>query len=140
VTYIAYQDFSVGIDAGNGEMRWRLDTGNWVPTLSGAGNTIYYGSANTIVHAVNADSGMFEWQFNIPEGTFNYVLGAPVHVEEDLVFLTQLGELMSVNAATGELRWRFSTGIVGARTGPSISGGWLFIGDADGFVHGYTDN
>ncbi len=139
VTYIAYQDFVVGVDAAAGDMRWRLDTGNWVPTLSGAGNMVYYGSANTIVHAINVDSGADEWTFNIPEGTFNYVLGAPVRVENDLVFLTQLGELFSLNSGNGGLRWRISTGIVGARTGPSISGGWLFIGDANGFVHGFTD-
>ena len=70
------------MDAATGKMRWRLDTGNWVPTLSGAGNVIYYGSANTVVHAINADTGEVVWQFNIPEGTFNYVLGAPVRVAE----------------------------------------------------------
>ncbi|MBI5964827.1 MAG: PQQ-binding-like beta-propeller repeat protein [Chloroflexi bacterium] len=140
VVYIAYQDFAVGVDTASGELRWRQDTGNWVPTLSGSGNMVYYGSANTIVHAINIDTGNLAWQFNIPKGTFNYVLGAPVRAASDLVFFTQLGELFSLNADTGELRWTISTGIVGARTGPSISGGWLFIGDADGFVYGYTDN
>jgi outer membrane protein assembly factor BamB len=140
VVYVAYQDFTVGVDAATGALQWRLDTGNWVPTLSGAENMVYYGSANTIVHAVNVDTGEAAWQFNIPEGTFNYVLGAPVRTENELVFLTQLGELISVDAGDGSLRWQLSTGIVGARTGPGISGGWLFIGDADGFIHGYTDD
>ncbi len=139
VTYIAYQDFTTGVDAATGEMRWRLDTGNWVPTLSGAGNTIYYGSANTVVHAIHADTGEVVWQFNIPEGTFNYILGAPVRVADDLIFLTQQGEVFALNALTGEPRWQFSTGVVGARTGLTVSGGWLFIGDAEGKVYGYTD-
>lgn len=139
VAYIAYQDFTVGVDSSTGELLWRLDTGNWVPTLAGVGNTIYYGSANTVVHAVNADTGDVLWQFNIPEGTFNYLLGAPVQAGNELVFLTQLGEVMALDLSTGELRWRISTGIVGARMGLSISGGWLFIGDAEGAVYGYTD-
>lgn len=139
VAYIAYQDFAVGVDAITGEMRWRKDTGNWVPTFSGEGNTIYYGSANTVVHAINMDTGETTWQYNIPEGTFNYVLGAPVRVVNELIFLTQQGEIMSLNADTGELRWEISTGIVGARTGLSVSGGWIFVGDAEGVVYGFTD-
>ena len=139
VAYVAYQDFAVGVDAATGELRWRRDTGNWVPTFMGKGNTVYFGSANTTVHALNMDSGDAVWTYNIPEGTFNYVLGAPVIAADQLVFLTQWGEIISLDASTGELRWQFPTGIVGARTGLSVSGGWLFIGDAEGVVHGFTD-
>ena len=139
VAYIAYRDFAIGVDAATGEPRWSRDTGNWVPTLLGEGNVVYFGSANTLVHALDMDTGTPVWEYNIPEGTFNYVLGAPVRVADDLIFLTQQGELFSLDAGTGELRWLISTDIAGARTGPSVSGGWMFIGDADGIVHGFTD-
>lgn len=139
VAYIAYRDFVVGVDAATGQTLWRQDTGNWVPTFKGAGNFIYFGSANTAVYAIDVNSGAVAWTYNIPEGTFNYVLGAPVLVADELIFLTQHGDLFSLEAATGELRWRFSTGLPAARTGVSVSGGWLFIGDAQGIVHAYTD-
>lgn len=140
VAYIAYRDFAVGVDAITGESLWRRDTGNWVPTMIGDGNTIYFGSANTVVHALDVDTGEPKWEFNIPEGTFNYVLGAPVIVSGEIVFLTQHGEVFSLEVETGELKWHYSTGIQAARTGLSVSDGWIFIGDAQGVVHGYTDN
>lgn len=139
VTYIAYQDFTVGVDAATGKPLWRLDTGNWVPTFMGRGNFVYYGSANTAVHAVDLEKGELAWKYNIPIGTFNYLLGAPVIVADELVFLTQHGEIILLDAATGEFRWQFSTGIVAARTGVSVSNGWIFLGDAEGVVHGYSD-
>ena len=139
VAYIAYQDFTVGVDGVTGKEIWRKDAGNWVPTLSGTGDTIYYGSANTMVHSVDVNSGRTLWTFDIPEGTFNYVLGAPVRTAGDLVFLTQLGDFIALDATSGVMRWRIPTGLIGARIGLTVSGGWLFFGDADGFMHGYFD-
>lgn len=140
VTYIAYRDYAVGVDAATGESLWRRDTGNWVPTLIGNEGVIYFGSANTVVHALDVDTGSPTWEFNIPEGTFNYVLGAPVIAAGEIVFLTQHGEVLSLDVNTGEMKWQYSTGIQAARTGLSISDGWLFIGDAQGVVHGYADH
>jgi len=139
VSYIAYQDFTVGVDAATGNEIWRNDAGNWVPTLSGAGDVIYFGSANTKVNAVNVNDGRLVWEFDIPQGTFNYVLGAPVRAGGDVVFLTQLGDIFAVDAATGAMRWSMSTGLIGARIGLTVSNGWLFFGDAEGLLHAYTD-
>ncbi len=137
VSFIGYQDFANGIDTQTGELLWRKDTGNWVPTLTGADNTIYFGSANTIVHALDMDDGHTVWQHNIAEGTFNYILGAPIRLNDDLIFLSQHGNLIALNAQDGMLRWQFPTGIT-SRTGLSVSGNWLYIGDQDGIVYAYT--
>jgi outer membrane protein assembly factor BamB len=140
VAYIAYQDFTVGVAAANGQMLWRRDTGNWVPTLSGAGQTIYFGSANTVVHAQNVADGIPVWQFNIPEGTFNYVLGAPVAVDDVLYFLTQQGDMFAVALGNGRQLWHYPTGIIAARTNPAILDNWLYLGDAEGVIHAYNIN
>lgn len=140
VAYIAYQDFTVGVSSSDGQSLWRRDTGNWVPTLSGRDETIYFGSANTVVHAQNMADGIPAWQFNIPEGTFNYVLGAPIPVDDTLYFLTQQGDMFAVDLGDGRQLWHHPTGIVAARTNPAISDDWLFLGDADGVVHAYTIN
>ncbi len=139
VSYIAYQDFLVGVDANNGELLWRKDTGNWVPTLAGYQDVVYYGSANTVVHAIQADSGESLWTYNIPEGTFNYLIGAPVLLGNELVFLTQVGEIFSLDSTTGEFLWQVSTGIANTRAGLSVYDGWLYIGGGDGLVYGYSD-
>lgn len=139
VSYIAYQDFLVGVDAGTGQSLWRSDTGNWVPTLMGSGDVVYYGSANTNVHAIDIKNGATKWTFNIPEGSFNYLLGAPVMVEDELVFVTQIGEIFSIDGATGELRWHFVSESEASRTGISSSGGWIFLGDGSGGIYAFTD-
>jgi len=136
VAYIAYQDFANGIDARSGELLWRKDTGNWVPTLSGAADIIYFGSANTVVHALNVTDGTVAWKFDIPEGTFNYLLGAPVRASDTLYFLTQQGDIMALNALNGVLRWHIGTDIT-SHTGLSVSDGWLFIGDDKGVVYAF---
>ncbi|MCP5101422.1 MAG: PQQ-binding-like beta-propeller repeat protein [Chloroflexi bacterium] len=137
VSFIGYQDFANGIDTKTGQLLWRKDTGNWVPTLTGVDNTIYFGSANTIVHALDMDDGHVVWQHNIEEGTFNYILGAPIIIEDDFIFLSQHGNIMSLNVHDGTLRWQFPTGIT-SRTGLSVFGNWLYIGDQDGIVYAYT--
>jgi len=137
VTYIAYQDFLSGLDARDGLLLWRRDTGNWVPALTGMGNVIYFGSANTEVHAIKIDDGETLWKFNIPEGTFNYVLAEPIRIKDEIYFLTQQGDIIALNAQNGTLLWTFPTGIT-SRVGLTIQNGWLFIGDIEGRVYAYS--
>lgn len=137
LVFVGYQDFVNGIDVETGQLKWRVDTGNWTPSLLGADGRVYFGSANTAVFALDADSGEIVWQYDIPIGTFNYLLGAPVKVEDTLYFLTQHGDIFALNADSGELRWQISTGSAAARTGLTVAGGWLFFGDDDGNVYAY---
>ena len=139
LVFIAYQDFANGVDVASGDLRWRKDTGNWVPSFLGAGQAIYFGSANTIVHSLDADSGDTIWDYNIPTGTFNYVLGAPVIKENELIFLTQQGDIMALNAMDGSQVWEFSTQIH-SRTGLNVAGNWLTVGDSAGDLYAYQIN
>lgn len=135
--FVGYQDYMNGVDTAAGELRWRFDTGNWTPSFLGAGNVIYFSSANTQVFAVNADTGESIWQFDIPAGTFNYLLDAPILADDTLYFLTQQGDFFALDAANGQLRWQAATEVSAARTSPAIGNGWLVIGDIEGKVYGY---
>jgi outer membrane protein assembly factor BamB len=134
--YIAYQDFVNGLAAETGVLLWRRDTGNWVPSISGVGEVLYYGSANTVVQALAMDTGETLWEYNIPGASFNYMLGAPQRVLDDLYFLTQRGDIVALNAIDGTELWVMSTGIT-ARVGLAVSGPWMFMGDQDGVVYAY---
>lgn len=138
VSYIAYQDFVSGLDAHEGDLLWRKDTGNWVPSLSGAGDQIYFGAANTVVYALDTNTGEPIWQHNIGGGTFNYLLGEPIQVADDLYFLTQRGDIVALDANDGTLKWQFATGVAASRDGLSVSGGWLFLGDGEGNIYAYS--
>lgn len=137
LVFVGYQDFMNGVDIETGELRWRYDTGNWTPSFLGAGDVVYFSSANTLVFALDANTGESIWQFNIPEGTFNYLLDAPILLDGKLYFLTQQGDFFALNAASGELLWQAATEVSAARTSPAIGNGWLVIGDIEGKVVGY---
>lgn len=139
VAYIAYQDFANVLDAADGSLRWRKDTGNWVPSLSGSDDTVYFSSANTVIHALNTTTGDTTWKYNIGGDSFNYGLGAPVKQGNTLYVLSQKGDVVALNTADGSLVFEFPTGIVGSRDGLSVNGHWIYIGDADGNVYGLTD-
>lgn len=137
LVFVAYQDFMNGVDIATGELRWRFDTGNWTPSFLGAGDAVYFSSANTQVFAVNADTGETIWQFDIPAGTFNYLLDAPILLDGNLYFLTQQGDFFALDASNGQLLWQAATEVSAARTSPAIGNGWLVIGDIEGRVFGY---
>ena len=138
LTYIAYQDFANGLDAVSGEPLWRRDTGNWTPSLSGAGDTVYFSSANTVIHALDTASGEARWTYNIGGDSFNYGLGAPVRVDDRLFVLSQKGDIISLNADDGAEEWRLETNIVGSRDGLSVGQRHIFVGDAEGNVHAFA--
>lgn len=137
LVFVGYQDFMNGVDIATGKLRWRFDTGNWTPSFLSAGDVIYFSSANTQVFAVNADTGESIWQFDIPSGTFNYLLDAPILLDGNLHFLTQQGDFFALDASNGQLLWQAATEVSAARTSPAIGNGWLVIGDIEGRVFGY---
>lgn len=135
--FVGYQDFMNGLDVEIGKIRWRFDTGNWTPSFLGDGNAVYFSSANTQVFALDANMGETLWTFDIPTGTFNYLLDTPILIEGSLYFLTQQGDFFALDALTGELLWQTKTDVSAARTSPAIGRGWVIIGDIEGNVYGY---
>ena len=136
LAFVGYQDFISGLDAHTGKLLWKRDSGNWVPAISGFEDTIYYGSANTKVHAWNISDGETLWEYNIKKGSFNYTLDAPVRIGENLLFLSQRGDLFTLNARTGEILKHLQTGLT-AHIGLATNGEWVVVGDSKGKVHAY---
>jgi len=136
VAFVGYQDFVNALDTQSGKRLWRKDTGNWVPALSGNKSMLYYGSANTIVHAQRMADGERIWEYNIPWGSFNYILGEPFVTGDQLVFLTQRGHVLALKLKTGELLWSAATDIR-SRTGLTLSGNTIVMGDDKGGIRAY---
>ncbi|WPE18513.1 outer membrane protein assembly factor BamB family protein [Candidatus Thioglobus autotrophicus] len=136
LAFVGYQDFISGLDVHTGRLLWRRDSGNWVPAISGYQDTLYYGSANTKVHAWNISNGETLWEYNIKKGSFNYTLDAPIKVGNYLFFLSQRGGLFILNAQTGKPIIHRNTGLV-AHIGLATNGKWVVIGDSMGIIHAY---
>ena len=136
LVFVGYQDYMNGLDTTTGKLVWRRDTGNWVPSVIGQGDVLYYGSANTKVHAWNTKDGNSRWEFNIPGGNFNYLLIKPVIADAKMYFLSQRGTVFALDLEDGTELWSQPTGM-DSHTGPSISGDTLFMGDSSGTVYAY---
>jgi len=137
MVYVGYQDYIVGIDAADGKKVWRKDAGNWVPSLNGLADVVFYGAANTKVHAWNTKDGKEHWRFNIPGGSFNYMLGRPLFDGDRMYFMSQKGTVFVLNHKSGKEIWSQPTGM-DARAGLSVGEKMLFMGDSKGNVYAYS--
>lgn len=137
LVYIAYEDYLVGLDSANGKETWRRDTGNWVPSLAGLGDVVYYGSANTKVHAWAMKDGKSKWMYNIPGGSFNYLMGQPMFANDRMYFISQRGTVFALDLDSGEELFSQHTGMK-IRAGLSIDGDSLYIGGMNGKVYAYS--
>ncbi len=133
-SYIAYQDFIQALDAKTGQPLWRRDTENWVSAFLGQDETLYFGSANTFVHSWNQQDGKVNWRYNMPGSSFEYLLVAPRLVGDSLWFLSQKGQVFSLDANTGALQYTAPTGVV-SRIEADFAAGKMAVGDLDGKLY-----
>lgn len=136
LTFVAYQDFAYGLDASTGEVLWKRDTENWVPSLIGEGDVIYLGTANTFVHAWSTKDGEPIWRYNVPGGAFDYLLIKPVIDGDKLYFMSQRGFVYGLDKATGKQLWSHATGM-NSRVGLSFGNGYLYMGDKYGRFYAF---
>ena len=98
---------------------WKFKTGAKVvssPAVSGG--TVYVGSADRIVYALNAADGAVRWQYK----TAGAVNSSPA-VAADTVFVTSAdGNLYALGASDGKLRWKFASAGERRFTAPGIHG------------------
>ena len=112
------------------------------PAISG--NTVYFGSKDGMVYALEAKSGKLAWQVQ----TGGAVLGRPTVSGEDIYIVSDDGNLYKLNAKSGKEAWRFDTGGGTVQrsypaftaeskydyytSAPALSNGVLFLGSPTG--------
>ncbi len=109
---------------------WTYDAkGAVLGAVAVAGSTVYFGSRDWHLYAVDATDGSFRWRYDA---------GAPVvaspAVAQDLVYAaSEDGEVAAIDRVTGEPRWQvYLTGVgqsdLRVLASPAIRGGQLFVG------------
>jgi len=89
-----------------GEEVWNFSTGQNIqssPTV--VDGTVYVGSADGNLYAVNAETGEEEWSFS----TDSRVDSSPI-VTDDTVYFGSESDLYALNAESGEEKWRIKRG------------------------------
>ena len=117
--------------AGPGEQIWQFETGDTVfssPTV--VDGTIYVGSVDTNLYAIDAGSGEQQWQFE----TEAPVDSLPAVVDGTVYVGSFDNSLYAVKAATGEQQWQFETdGDV--FSSPTVVDGTVYVGSYDNSLY-----
>jgi outer membrane protein assembly factor BamB len=95
--------------------------------------TVYIGSADKHLYAIDAKSGKVQWKFNAEAP----IVSTPAVTEEAVYFGTAAkdrGELISISRRDRKLRWKFKTGGP-VPSSPLIVDGIVYIGSTDHHVY-----
>jgi outer membrane protein assembly factor BamB len=143
------------VDADNGRQIWKRSTKGPVASTPAVVNGIVYAlSYDGKLYALDRKTGAVQWKF-ATEGEkrfeakglhgmepknqtiadpFDVFLSSPVVVDGAVSFGSGDGNLYSVDATTGELRWKFKTGDV-VHCSPAYADGVLFFGSWDSYFY-----
>jgi outer membrane protein assembly factor BamB len=97
-------------------------------------DTVYVGSGDSYVYALDAESGALRWKFK----TGNVVHATPTVVNDTVYIGSWDSYFYALDAKTGAERWRFKTGEdpdiynqVGIQSSAVVAGGLVFFGCRD---------
>ncbi|MEO0570599.1 MAG: PQQ-binding-like beta-propeller repeat protein [Bacteroidota bacterium] len=123
------------------KVKWKLKTDGPVRgTATIADHTIYFGSADGHIYAVDKDNGFLKWKY----ATHSPHAGSPYIVGSSLFISGRDNVLYHMNKNTGELKWSFKMGqdIVDHHAGwdyfnpqPVVYENLVIIGSGDSFLY-----
>ena len=137
------------------QLKWKFQTkGIIVSSPALVGDTLYIGSADHRLYAINAATGAQKWAFKTGSG----VASSPAVADGIVYFLCYDSIFYAVDAASGTLKWKFATGgerrfaarhLHGSQpaaetmpdpfdvylSSPVISQGSVYFGSSDGNVY-----
>jgi outer membrane protein assembly factor BamB len=156
VLYFGGDDGNIyAVDSETGRQIWKRTTGGPAPcTPAVANDTVYAASYDGKFYALNAQTGAIKWKFAtegerrfeakgihglLPKNQtivdqFDVYLSSPVVAQGAVYFGSGDGNLYALDAATGELKWKFKTGDV-IHASPAFADGVLFVGSWDSYFY-----
>ncbi len=156
VLYFGGDDGNIyAVDAATGHQVWKHATGGPVPSSPVVANGIVYvGSYDGKLYALDARTGATRWKFAttgerrfeakglhgwLPTNQtiadpFDVFLSSPVFAQGTVYFGSGDGHLYAVDAASGELRWKFLTGDV-VHASPAFADGVVYFGSWDSYFY-----
>ncbi len=156
VLYFGSDDGNVyAVNAATGRQNWKFSTAGPVPsTPAVAGGLVYVASYDSKFYAIDAKTGKLRWKFVTggerrfeakgldglqPKNQtfadpFDVYLSSPVVAQGAVYFGSGDGNLYALDAASGELRWKFATGDV-VHASPAFASGTLYFGSWDSYFY-----
>jgi outer membrane protein assembly factor BamB len=159
--YVGSSDHSLyALNKNDGTQKWKFETqGRITSSPAVANGVVYFGSYDSIFYAVVAATGALKWKFKtegerrfaakhlhgaepaaeVMPDPFDFYLSSPVVWDGKVYFGSGDTNIYALDAASGELRWKFKTmGVVHAS--PAISDGVLLVGSWDSYFYALYAN
>ncbi len=156
VVYFGSDDGNVyAVDAASGQLRWARKTGGPVPSTPAlAGDTLYVASYDGKFYALDKRTGAPRWKFatggeqrfeakglhgmqpknqTFPD-PYDVYLSSPVVVRGVVYFGSGDHHVYALDAATGEMKWKFKTGDV-VHASPAYADGIVYFGSWDSYFY-----
>ncbi len=156
VIYFGGDDGNVyAVDAVTGRQIWKHRTGGPVPSTPAiSGGLVYVGSYDGKFYALDARTGTTRWKFTTAgerrfearglhgmqpkhqtiADPFDVFLSSPVVADGAVYFGSGDGNVYALDAASGDLRWKFRTGDV-VHASPAYADGVLYFGSWDSYFY-----
>lgn len=124
------------IDAQNGLMIWKFNTGDVVHASPAVVNgVVYIGSWDSFFYALDADNGQEKWRFKAGEDNFihNQVgFQSSAAVVDGVVYTgCRDGHVYALDAATGHKKWEYMTNLSWVNATPAVRDGMVYTGTSD---------
>jgi outer membrane protein assembly factor BamB len=127
-----YENVLNSTNVGSIDLDWSYTTAGAItssPAVSGG--SVYFGSADDNLYALNATTGALLWKYT----TGNSIVGSSPAVVSNTVYVGSTDDyLYAINATTGALVWKFKTGAA-INSSPAVVGGVVYIGSTDDNVY-----
>ena len=155
--YIGSDDHKVyALDAATGRPRWTYKSeapgtdsmfmapGTFYSSPAVADGTVYVGSNDTKVYALDAATGRPRWAYTtgayIENGSFEtttHAVSGPAVAGGTVYVGSYNHNMYALDAATGRPRWTYTTG-GSVASGPAVADGTVYIGSDDHKVYALT--
>jgi len=154
--YVGSNDrYLYALNLETGALKWKFKTGTRVPSSPAVANGIvYFASYDGNFYAVDTATGQLKWKFqmggerrfaakhihgSLPASEtmpdpFDFYLSSPTVWNGVVYFGSGDGNIYGLDAASGNLKWKFQTGNV-VHASPAIADGTLFIGSWDSYFY-----
>lgn len=156
IAYVGSTDKNLyAIDLQSGAQKWKFATESAITSSPAIhGGAVYFGSYDGLFYAVDSDTGKLRWKFQtagerrfagkhlhglqpateIMPDPWDFFLSSPAVWNDAVYFGSGDGNVYALDAASGQLKWKFQTGDV-VHSSPAISDGTLFIGSWDSYLY-----
>ena len=154
--YIGSSDhYLYAINRGTGAEKWKFKTeGRITSSPAVAGGIVFFTCYDGNAYAVDASTGAQKWKFPLPgerrfaathlhgsapngetmPDPFDFYLSSPVVVDGIVYFGSGDTNIYALDAASGQLKWKFKTGDV-VHASPAVVDGKLYVGSWDSYFY-----